>query len=160
MELPICNGTYSNRLSDCVCACRSYCSKKCSKADKVHTMCCFVLEDIAKSYSACYTEDLPSSLTDDSVCEKFSLVSSFKGLLPPVSPIYTLTIQLTEVQKRLSYHMSLLYALQSLPGRRIGPDHLPWRIFSNLKSMLSPAVPSSTHNHGSFLCISFQILSI
>ena len=74
------------------------------------------------------------------MCEIFSPLSYFHHLLPAMNPVYNLTIQMSEAQWCLSYPMSLMYALQSLPERRLGPAHSP---LENLATLELHVVSSS-----------------
>ena len=126
-----CREARSDRLTDCKCACVSYCSKWCAKADKAHKEDCRRIGLIARSYSMLNEQDL--FLGDDLVCEEFTPAYRWNDIFSEKRTL-TLCMMIEEgniwdvkqslANERLSYPMSLLYALQCLPGRRIGLDHI------------------------------------
>ncbi|CAL4094918.1 unnamed protein product [Meganyctiphanes norvegica] len=137
-----CWEAHQDLLTDCNCLCVSYCSKKCAKADKVHKKeDCSSFPYIVQSYLGGYQQNLPS-LRDLSVCDKFTLASDWNEIIPrKYSIILDISISLKydnreDIEEeislrmyltfaRLSCPMSLLYALQTLPQRRLGSDNHP-----------------------------------
>ena len=70
------------RLTDCVCACVTYCSKRCTNADKSHTEYCDTLRDIAFHYSMWYDKDTPTDLREDTLCKKFKPAFKYMAVMP------------------------------------------------------------------------------
>ena len=122
-------------LTDCICGCVSYCSHRCTVADKHHEEDCGKLAHIVQQYSRLFMENRPN-LRYNSVFEKFTPASEWTDIIPSHYHPQLQAIQSRErgtsvgmeaylTVERLSYPMTLLYALQALPERRLGHDSLP-----------------------------------
>ena len=127
-----CREARSDRLSDCKCGCVSYCSKWCANADKSHKEDCRRIALIACSYSMLSMQDV--AIWDDLVCEEFTPIFTWNDIssleqtlslrmMIKENNIWDVTYSLAN--ERLSYPMSLLYSLQTLPERRLGQEHHP-----------------------------------
>ena len=126
---------------DCACACVSYCNQKCAKADRLHKEDCNHLQHIALSYVNSYQQEMPcdAMLLDEQVFDRFDPVYSWSDIFPPkynqilqimlsTEDIHTDTgMKLGMTIERLSYPISLLYALQTLPKakRNLGLEQRP-----------------------------------
>ena len=137
-----CKEARQDRLTDCSdCAYVSYCSKKCSKADKQHSEDCRTLVGIAILYRDGFCNMRLPFLRDITESEKFEVAYSWNDIMPVR---WTATARLLSAKyeqirleayltsERLGYPMSLLYALQSLPERRLGQEHLPLEDLTDL----------------------------
>ena len=134
-----CQEAQPNLLTDCECACVSYCSKACAKSDKPHKLDCDYLVNIANTYCMTYMDSLPS-IQEETLCKHFTITSTWGDIIPSKF-IPSLEILMTLDKgigkqtsssmeyclfiERLSYPMTLLYALQSLPGRHLGLNQKP-----------------------------------
>lgn len=125
-----CKEARQDKLTDCVCMSVSYCSQKCKKADKQHQNYCKDLLQITHIYSSRRSKWILPSIRIGTVCNKFTPLSSWKDLMPShynevvqqmsyTDEKDTVHMEDSLIKERLSYPMSLLYALQTLPGRRI-----------------------------------------
>ena len=147
-----CKDARQEHLTDCVCMCVSYCSKKCTKADKQHQNNCKDLLRISQVYSIPRNKYILPSLTDNTVCYVFKPVTSWDNVIPRQ---YTLALQYLSksekkdpvnvddslIMERLSYPMSLLYALQSLPKRLISSSDLPLEELTTLNIHVVTSIP-------------------
>ena len=116
------------------CSCVSYCNKRCAKADKRHMEDCSNLQHIALSYVNSYQQEMAYDymLLDERVIEQFNPVYSWHDIFPPKyetilqillrSEDTDTTLKFGLSLERLSYPISLLYALQTLPKRSLGLD--------------------------------------
>ena len=150
-----CKESRQELLTDCKCCCVSYCSHKCSKVDKQHKSTCADLHIISELHHYLYV-DIPSLLHSlrDMHCDKFDCVSDWDDILPnELSLAYEnvdLSCKVTKlcvfledhlVKERLSYPMSLLYALQSLPDRRLSFSGLPLEDLTTLDIHIVTSIP-------------------
>ena len=127
---------------DCACACVSYCNKRCAKADKMHHQDCNHLQHIALSYVNSYQQEMlpcDAMLLDEIVFDRFDHVYSWSDIFPPkYNQILQIMLRTEDIHtdtamklglniERLSYPISLLYALQTLPKakRHLGIDQRP-----------------------------------
>ena len=148
-----CREARQDRLSDCRCGTVSYCSNICSKADKQHVKYCAPLSQIGQFSMVIDKPYQLPKLSDTTVCDTFTIASCWEDILPDQ---YILAIQnlvekadqqgeilLEESLKRerLSYSMSLLFALQSLPQRRLGPDSCPLEELTSLEVHIVTSIP-------------------
>lgn len=142
---PTCKEARQDRLTDCKCTYVSYCSRNCSKADKQHREDCRLILGISRLYNYYpYQDNLPS-LRDITVADKFTLAFSWNDILShhwncSVERHVSLESYLTH--ERLSYAMSLLFALQSLPERRLGQDHLPLEDLITINVHVVTSIPN------------------
>jgi len=118
-------------LVNCKCFCVSYCSLRCEKADKLHAENCKNLSHIAQSQSFHHKY---VSLEEGTVCENFTPTSKWSDLIPlkrsldllkSISKNKFMGVSYSLALERLSYPMSLMFALQTLPDRCLGQNHLP-----------------------------------
>ena len=121
-----CHQASPSCLTDCVCLCVSYCSKRCAKADTQHKKYCNDLNHVA-GISCLWDE--PSLKPDnlDIVYEQFTPVSKWNDVVSPqecAEADCNCCVKYSSATELLSYAMSLLYALQKLPGRLVG-SHTP-----------------------------------
>jgi len=149
-----CRETRPDHLIDCSCYCVSYCSRSCSLADKSHKENCNTLGLVAQAYKLRYIQDL-SSVMNESVCKTFKPVSEWSDVISHNYIIENISfktfidqmlfdgnvnykimrehIRYHLATESLSYPMTLLYALQLLPERRLGCDHLPLESLTSLE---------------------------
>ena len=120
-----CRESRPDLLTDCECYCVSYCSKRCAKADKQHKRNCYDLNHIAGAY--CVSDKTGETMmAHDNVCEKFSPVTKWSDVMSTVdchSGDHLGCVKYLSANERGSYAMTLLYALQELPGPGLlGPE--------------------------------------
>ena len=147
-----CKEARQELLTDCACMCVSYCSKKCSNADKKHKNNCNNLLQILQVYSF---DDSPLLLPDlRQITEnyKFAPVYTWNDVMPYE---YSLEFQWharsdkkeaviledSLLKERLSYPMSLLYSLQSLPARQISIAGSPLEDLTTLDIHVVSSIP-------------------
>ena len=119
-----CREARPDLLMDCECYCVSYCSKRCAKADKQHKKHCSDLNHIAGAYIVS-EETGVTMMAHDKVCDKFSPVTKWSDIMSTVdchSTDHIGCVKYLSCNERASYAMTLLYALQQLPGTPLGPD--------------------------------------
>ena len=125
-----CHEARPDRLSNCVCACVTYCSTKCDKADKSHKEECSYLNHMAQVVSLgpsltnmkkLFSDTNVPKLFSDTICENFTAITNWNDiiLLPYRGCGLHLRKTYTFTTERISYSMSLLYALQMLPERSL-----------------------------------------
>ena len=128
-----CKDARQEQLIDCECMCVSYCSIKCAKVDKQHQNNCNDILRISQVYSVRRNKYLLPSIKKNTVCTHctdFKPVSSLDDVIPCEYKFALKLMSNTDnddhanvddylIKERLSYPMSLLYALQSLPNRSI-----------------------------------------
>ena len=147
-----CKEARQDRLTDCSeCAYVSYCSRKCKKADKQHPEDCRTLIGIGILYrSRNLREKHLPSLRNLTVNYEFQLAYDWNDIMPDdwtmkaqILSAYDEEVRLEAylTSERLGYPMSLLYALQSLPERRLGQDHLPLEEQTTLNIHVVTSVP-------------------
>ena len=118
--------------------CVSYCSKRCNDADILHKGECHELYRFAISCNLPMVNYSKEYNLYNSECVQFTPISDYGGLLHQFAQHissceseYTKRLKLTKWNNLtiaiglLSYSMSLLYALQTIPGRRLGEDNRP-----------------------------------
>ena len=115
----MCREADSHRLTDCECLCVSYCSKNCANADKNHKKDCSYLKNIAGMY--CMWDEPRVTMMDGSTtCEKFTPVSKWSDFSSTKDCVNCSSciscVQYCSATERASSAMTLLYALQKLPG--------------------------------------------
>ena len=132
-----CWETQPDRLTCCsCCGCVSYCSNKCKLADKQHMEDCPQLAITSTTYTLRNMKYYLPSVKEDTICFEFELISDWDDVLPYYYKQQLKRLSLEEqkvpvgvdafwTKERLSYPMSLLYALQSLPERRLGQFQIP-----------------------------------
>ena len=132
----MCHEARSDCLTDCKCGYVSYCSNRCIMADNQHERDCLQLSNIGKIYSGYNNQRLLPSVRESPISDVFTIASSWEDILPSR---YKTAMHVCEVlhgekavdfesisdMERLSYPMSILNALQMLPGRRISQNHQP-----------------------------------
>ena len=119
-----CREARSDLLMDCECYCVSYCSNRCAKADKQHKKECSDLNHIAGAYCVSHETGV-TMMAHDKVCEKYSPVNKWSDIMSTqdcYSTDHIGCVKYLSCNERASYAMTLLYALQQLPGRILGPD--------------------------------------
>ena len=147
-----CKDAQQESLTDCRCMCVSYCSKKCIKADKQHQNNCEDLLRIAQVYSTRRDKYIMPSIMDNTVCDKFTPVTSWNNVIPHKYTLALLHYSQTEekgnanvdhklITERLSYPMSLLYALQLLPKRVLSSSGPPLEVKSTLDIHVVTSLP-------------------
>ena len=124
-----CQESSVDLLVDCKCHSVSYCSLSCEKADNSsHMVYCNALTQIAQSHSL---QLKYLRIGEDTVSETFTLTSKWSDLilrqhsldlLKSIAKDKSLGVKYSLALERLSYPMSLLYALQTLPERCLGYD--------------------------------------
>ena len=124
----ICHESRPDLLIDCPsCGCISYCSKRCKLADKQHMEECHQLYITKTTYTLDKIQYLLPSVAENTLCEKYELVTdlgdifscSYRHMAEEL--VYkennvSVGVDVSWTQERLSYPLSLLYALQSLPA--------------------------------------------
>ena len=141
-----------DRLTDCECGTVSYCSKRCIKVDNQHAKHCASLGQIG-TFNICidYPSLIPklSSMTD---CTYFMPVSCWEDILPSeyISAIqdliakegdHSIIMEESSRRERFSYSMSLLFALQAIPGRCLSKDACPLEEITSLEVHVVTSIP-------------------
>lgn len=132
-------------LADCECACVSYCSKRCAKTDKQHIKDCDNLGYIARTYLV-FKSNLknPINIQYVSLCEspeRFMPIFNWNNvILPPNMGIESMLEYANMIDffnslftERLSYAMTLLYALEALHNMRLSQHRPPLEYYTTLK---------------------------
>ena len=129
-----CREARPDRLTDCyTCGCVSYCSESCKHADKQHMVDCPQLTIIASTYTLKKMQYLLPSVQEITLCDEFEDATEWDDVLPfpykqQLEKLYleennvSVGVDAFWTKERLSYPMSLLYALQSLPECLLGQD--------------------------------------
>ena len=132
-----CREARPERLKDCDCACVSYCSRKCEKKDKQHKLDCEPLIHIALSNYMCDEPDV--SVMKDTVYDNSMPLYRWSEVIKGPSELKkdipnNLKMGRTcyMANERLSYPMSLLHALQTLPELTLAHDNLPLKDLNTL----------------------------
>ena len=147
-----CREARQDRLTDCECGTVSYCSNRCSKADKQHGKFCAPVGQVGQVNIVIDNPSRIPKLSSMTVSKTFTPVTCWEDVLPGqyISAIQDLvakekglTILLEESSRRerLSYSMSLLFALQTLPGRRLGRDGHPLDGLTSLEFHIVTSIP-------------------
>ena len=121
-----CREARQDRLSDCLCGTVSYCSKRCSKADKQHIDHHATLSQIGQMPAFVDTPPELPNMRDITVSKSFKIASCWGDIIPEkfldayrnlvcLGKGLTASLEDTLMSERISYSMSLLFALQSLP---------------------------------------------
>lgn len=160
----ICWESRPDQLIDCYsCGCVSYCSERCKLADKQHKEDCPQLTILKTTYTMGIMQYPLPSVADSTLCDEYENVKDWDDILSyryrkqqnilclEENNVYA-GIDASWTKERLSYPMSLLYALQSLPdgcylGEGLDPleelttltvhvvisnphlDSVPWEVF-------------------------------
>ena len=124
-------------LTDCkTCGSVSYCSERCKRVDKEHRDQCPQLTIIRSTYTLGKMHYFLPSVTDITLRDEYKLVTNWDDILTHIyreqqeklclagSKKYV-DVESFWTKERLSYPMSLLYALQSLSGCYLGQDQDP-----------------------------------
>ena len=125
-----CKETRQELLTDCACMCVSYCSRNCSISDKKHKNDCNNLLQISQVYSMDDCPLLLPSLRHMIESHNFLPVNNWNDVMPLEYSLElqflshsnkkeAVTLEDSLLKERLSYPISLLYSLQSLPERCI-----------------------------------------
>ena len=122
----MCREANSDRLTDSECLCVSYCSKRCANADKNHKKDCPEFKNIAGIYALWNQPGV--TMMGDPACEKFTPVSKWSDITSTKDCLYNCSscfscLKYSAAIERVSYAMTLLYALQKLPGRILGNEN-------------------------------------
>ncbi|CAL4077081.1 unnamed protein product [Meganyctiphanes norvegica] len=120
-----CREARQDILFNCVCASVSYCSKMCEEADKQHKKYCSLLDQIVRAWAN------PPSSRDNSHIPKFKVLTAWSDVI--YSEYLKDGFKYSIHNEWLSYSMSLLYALQMLPKRRLGYDNRPLEELTTLE---------------------------
>jgi len=126
---PVCNTCRESnfeKLQICECFCVSYCSLRCEKTDKTHAEYC---KNLGLIFLSTNFHHRYISLEEDTVSENFTPTFKWSDLIPHKRSLDLLKsmkkdmfmgVSYSLALERLSYPMSLMFALQTLPHCRMG----------------------------------------
>lgn len=125
-----CHEARQDRLEDCsYCKAVTYCSTKCLKADKKHNNdCLYLIYSVFQNYDIkgrfkMFIDDVSDEFTPLSSWEELKYVHMRIDLNVNVENM-RIILQMYIKLELMSHPMSLLYALQTLPDRKLGSDNV------------------------------------